>query len=141
VTSLEILLEDRLEKELNARYPASEVEQRLRSSRNDFPGRLLQYQALSGRTLSDALGKELDTIRELRHSIVHRGRWLGFEERGTANRSVDMARFIFQWLENDEPHRKRRERFLVQRQLGMHLAVFSAELTPEGVVVRGLGEG
>ena len=93
---------------------------------------------MSGRILPDVLRTELDTIRELRHAIVHRGRWLTFEERGMANRVVDTARFIFQWFENDESHAKRRERFLVQRQLGMHFAVFPAELTPEGVVVRGL---
>ena len=82
--------------------------------------------------------KELDRIRDLRHSIVHRGRLLMFEERGVANRSVDFARFIFQWLENSTEHRKRRERLLVQRQLGMHQAFFPAELTPEYVMVHHL---
>jgi hypothetical protein len=137
VTALEILLEARLERELSTRYPPQEVARQLRLSRNNFPGRLQQYQALSGRVIPGALDAELIKIRELRHSIVHRGRSLTFEERGLANRTVDISRFIFQWLEDDEPQRKRREKLLVQRQLGMHFAIFDTELTPQGVVVKG----
>lgn len=138
VTALEILLEARLEAELSAKYPAQEVARQLKLSRNNFPGRLQQYQVLSGRVMPGALGAELVKVRELRHSIVHRGRSLTFEERGLANRTVDFSRFIFQWLENDEPQRKRRERLLVKRQVGMHFAVFGTEITPQGVVVKGI---
>jgi hypothetical protein len=137
VTSLEILLEARLRRELTVRFSSEEVERSIRASRGNFPARLQQYQALSCRKIPDPMGSELDRIRELRHDIVHRGRWLTFVERDVANRAVDTTRFIFNWLEDSEESRKRRDRLLVQRQLGMHLAVFPAELTSEGVVVRG----
>lgn len=134
-TALEVLLESQLRSVLLGRYAEAEVEERLCKSRNDFPGRLRQYLALSRRCMPKELSEALDRIRNLRHEIVHRGRWLTFEERGLSYRAADEGRWIFNWLENSKEHMERRDCLLVKRQLGMHHSVFLACLTPDGVVV------
>jgi hypothetical protein len=133
VTSVEVLLEAQLRSELRKLYPDGEVEDRLRASRNDFPGRLRQYEKLSGR--SSPLSEQFDEIREMRHVVVHRGHRIAFEDRGAANRAVDVSRFLFQWLENSESSTHRRERLLVQRQLGAHMSLFYSSLTPDGPII------
>jgi hypothetical protein len=137
VTALEVLLERQLRGELAKSYASAEVDARLLASRNDFPGRLRQYQKLSTRTLSDVMQKNLDEIREMRHEIVHRGRVLSYGERHVASKAVDFGRFIYNWLENDPASVQRREKLFGQQALGgIDIGFFQAEITSEGVRVK-----
>ena len=135
-TAIEAQTESVLRQELLKRYPLPEVEARLEASKNDHPGRLRQYQNLSGRKLSDVLNKELETTRTLRHSIVHRGKRIVFSQRGQAQKSVDTGRWIFNWLENQPARRDLREKKIGMRSLGRYSSLYNAEITSAGVTVR-----
>lgn len=134
-TAIEAQTEFALRQELLKKHPLPDVEKRLKASENDFPGRFRQYQKLSGRKLSDALNKELETTRTLRHSIVHSGKRIAFNDRGQAQRSVDTGRWIFNWLENQPARRDVREKKIGKRSLGRHFSLYYAEITPAGVIV------
>lgn len=137
VTALEVLLERQLQVELTKVNSASDVEDRLRKSRNDFSGRLRQYENLSARSLGTELFIALEDIRNLRHEIVHRGRLMTYGERGIANHAVDTGRFIYNWLENDSASVQRRESRLAQKALGgVDLDFFQAEILADGVRVK-----
>ncbi len=135
-TAIEAQLESVLREELLKIHPVAEVEKKLRASENDFPGRLRQYSKLSGRELSAALLKELETIRTLRHSIVHSAHRIPFNQRMRAQIVVDTGRWFFDWLENQPTRMDVREKRIAKRSLGRHLNnLFSAEITPMGVIV------
>jgi hypothetical protein len=134
-TAIEAQTESVLRQELLKNHSSSYVEARLKASENDFPGRLRQYQKLSHRKLPDALEKELETTRTLRHSIVHRGTRIAFNDRGRAQRAVDTGRWIFNWLENDSTRRDVREKRIGKRSLGRHFGFYNAEITSAGVIV------
>jgi len=119
-TAIEAQLEFALRRELSEKCPSADIEKTLKASEMNFRDRLDQYQALSGRELSDALDKELTTTRTLRHSIVHRGKRITFAERGQAQKSVDTGRWIFNWLENQPARRDVREKRIGMRSLGRH---------------------
>lgn len=134
-TAIEAIVEFVLRTELLKHYPEVDVNQRLQASRNDFPGRVRQYEKLSGRQLDEQLRQELESTRSLRHEIVHRGRRITFTERGQAQRAVDTGRWIFNWFEN-QPHRLQlREKRIGVRSIGRHFSFFDAEITPDGVVI------
>lgn len=137
-TAIEAVVEDELRKQLATHYSDEEVEKRLTASRNDFPGRVRQYCKLSGRQLPQALSDDLDRTRARRHQIVHQAHRVTFADRGSAQRSVDTGRWTFNWFENRPDRRDVREQLIATRSLGRHMSFFEAELTPEGVVVRGL---
>lgn len=141
-TAIEAVLETALRGELQQRHSESEVVKRLRASRNDFPGRLRQYEKLSGRTLPETLSRELEATRRIRHTIVHEGNRISYAERGRAQRSVDTGRWTFNWLENQPEQAERRETRLALRSLGRHFTLYNAEITPDGAVVHkpSLGE-
>lgn len=132
-TAIEAQLESVLREELLKIHPMAEVEKKLKASENDFSGRLRQYQKLSGRKLS--LEKELETTRTLRHSIVHNAYRIPFSQREQAQRAVDTGRWIFDWLENQPTRIDVREKRIAKRSLGRHFSLFSAEITPTGVIV------
>lgn len=136
-TSLEVVVEDRLRSELSKTYADAEVTEKLQKSRNDFPGRVRQYEKLSGRQLSDTLRAEIETTRTLRHDIVHRGVRIDFTDKGRAQRSVDTGRWAFNWFENVPERMKLRETRLATRSIGRHAlsAIFDAQLTEQGVDV------
>lgn len=134
-TAIEALVEQVLREELEKRHTAAEVERRLHASRNDFLGRLRQYQKLSERTMPEMLNAELETTRQMRHEIVHRGARIIHAERGRAQRSVDTGRWIFNWLENREDRAAMREKNLALRSLGRHFSLYNAEITPDGALV------
>jgi hypothetical protein len=134
-TAIEAQTEFALRQELLKNHSLQDVEKTLKDTRTNFPERLRLYQETSGRKLSDALVKELDTTRDLRHLIVHSGKRIGFNERGQAQRSVDTGRWIFNWLENQPARRDVRERRIGMRSLGRHLSFYYTEVTPAGVVV------
>jgi len=140
VTALEVLLERQLRVEFAKRYAAFDVEDRLHKSRNDFPGRLRQYQKLTTRTLSAGKCKNLEKIRDLRHEIVHRGRVITYGECNIASKAVDMGRFIYNWLENDPASVKRREKHIAQKTLGgVDFGLFfHADISVDGVRVKAL---
>lgn len=132
-TAIEAQLESALREELLKIHPMSEVEEKLKASENDFPGRLRQYQKLSGRKLS--LERELETTRILRHSIVHDAYRISFSQRRQAEIAVDTGRWIFNWLENQPTRMDIREKRIAKRSLGSYFSLFSTEITPAGVIV------
>jgi hypothetical protein len=135
-TSIEVVLEAVLRRELSSQYPGDDVERRLKRSRMNVPGRLLQYEKLSGRVAAPVLHRELDRTRTLRHAIVHDGLRLPYVERAFAERSVETGRWLFNWLENDPTRTQRREARLGMRSLGRHFPLYDARITPNGVDVR-----
>lgn len=134
-TAVEAQTEEVLRQELLKIYPLPEVEKRLKASENNFPARLIRYQKLSSRKLPDALDKEIKTTRTLRHSIVHRGRRITFNERGQAQRAIDTGRWIFNWLENQPTRSNIREKLISKRSIGRHFSLFYAEITSSGIIV------
>lgn len=134
-TSIEAIVESVLRTQLLQRYSQAEVESRLHASRNDFPGRLRQYERLSGRTLPAVLASELETTRNLRHAIVHRGARIAYADRGQAQRAVDTGRWIFNWFEDQPDRFAVREKRIGMRSLGRRFSLFDAEITSDGVVV------
>ena len=99
-TAIEAIVRSRLEDELAKRFPPSEVELRLSRTDNDFPGRLRQYEKLSGRCMAVSLVAELKEIRRIRHAIVHRAERIDYAGRGRAQRAVDTGRWIYDFLEH-----------------------------------------
>jgi hypothetical protein len=134
-TAIEAQTEFALRQELLKKHPLPDVEKRLKASENDFPGRFRQYQKLSRRKLSDTLNEELETTRTLRHSIVHSGKRVPFNDRGQAQRSVDTGRWIFDWLENQPARFDLREKKIGKRSLGRHFSLYYSEITPAAVIV------
>jgi hypothetical protein len=136
VTAIEVLLESRMRAELSKSVSSEEAERRLKKTRMDFAKRISDYCTLTRRTFDPRQLDQLTKIRDLRHAIVHRGQRLTYADSGRAHWCVDHARWIYNWFENDEPRRKRRERLLVQRKLGGQLPiVFDARITADGVTV------
>jgi len=134
-TAIEAIVELVLRTELLKHYPEAEVNQRLHASRNDFPGRVRQFEKLSGRQLNEQLRQELETTRSFRHEIVHRGHRITFTNRGQPQRAVDTGRWIFNWFENQPDRVRLRERRIGVRLIGRHFSFFDAEITPDGVVI------
>ena len=132
-TAIEVQLESVLRKELLKIHPMTEVENKLKASENDFPGRLRQYQKLSGRKLS--LEKELDSTRITRHSIVHDAYRIPFSQSAQTQRAIDTGRWIFNWLENQPTRIDVREKHIAKRTLGSYFSLFTTEITPTGVIV------
>jgi hypothetical protein len=134
-TAIEAQTEAVLSQELLKTCPAQEAEKKLKASENDFPGRLIQYQKLSKRKLPHGLAADLDSIRDLRHSIVHGAKRITYDQRGRAQRAVDTGRWIFNWLENQPARTELREKLIGKRMLGSHVTLFDADITSAGVVV------
>jgi hypothetical protein len=134
-TAIEAQTESILRQELIKLFALPEVERRLKLTETNFPRRLTQYQQLSGRTLPNAFENDLKTTRALRHSIVHRGRRIAFNQRAEAERAVDTGRWIFNWLENQPDRNKIREKLIAKRSLGRHFSLYNAEITSAGVIV------
>ena len=139
-TALEAVVEAALKRELQKLYPEAEVVKKLEASKNDYPGRVRQYQKLSLRQLPEFLDREMDATRDLRHRIVHRAYRIPFAERGQAQRSVDTGRWIYNWFEESPERNAVREKKVALRSLGRNLPVFDATITQSGVIVHGFGE-
>lgn len=134
-TAIEAMAEFVLREELLKNFAPADVEKKLAASRNDFPGRLRQYEKLSTRALPPQLAQELEDTRDLRHAIVHRAARITFGERGRAQRSVDTGRWIYNWLENRPDRRDVREKRIGLRSIGRHFSLYDAEITTTAVVV------
>jgi hypothetical protein len=139
-TAIEALVEFVLEAELSKRHDTATVAAKLDASKNNFPGRLRQWQKLSGVKLPEGLVKAFESTRQLRHQIVHRGRRITFEERGTAQRCVDTGRWLFNDIERNDARRDLREKNNAVRAIARPtLALrFPVVETPDGFVVQSL---
>jgi hypothetical protein len=136
-TAIEVIVEALVGEEIKRKEGEKSAARFLKETATNFNRRLKKYQTISGRVLPDVLFKELGTTRKLRHRIVHGGYRIDASERGTAQRSIDTGRWIFNWLENDGERQKVREKRIAFRSLGRDLTfgVFPTDITPEGVVV------
>ncbi len=141
-TAIEAVLEWALRREFakNA-LAAEEVERKLLASQNDFPGRFRQLRKLlpSG-TISEALVKEFDRTRSVRHAIVHRAHRISHAERGSAQRSVDTGRWLFNAIEG-LPDRARLRDFGTLKSVGRAALAprFPTVVTAAGIRVESLG--
>jgi hypothetical protein len=133
-TAIEAQLESVLRQELLQIHSVAEAEKKLKASEK-FWDRLRQYQKLSKRTLPVELERELETTRDIRHSIVHDAYRISFSRQGQARRAVDTGRWIFNWLENQPTRADVREKRIGKRSLGSYVSLFSTEITPTGVIV------
>ncbi len=134
-TAIEAQLQSALRQSLLKTFTKTEVEKKLKKSQDSFQSRLRQYERLSGRTLPSVLAKELDTIRFLRHQIVHDALRIPFHKRGQAEKAVENGRWIYNWIENKPRKSKLRENHIAKRYLDRYFGLFDAEITPKGVIV------
>lgn len=136
-TSIEVLVEDVVRAEIEARDGRQAADSFLEDTKTRFERRVQKYEQLSNRTMLDGMRRDLSATRTLRHRIVHGGYRLGPHERGRAQRSVDTGRWIFDWFENDSTRKKIRESKIAYRSLGrdLYAGIFSPEITPDGVAL------
>lgn len=136
-TAIEVIVEAMVAGEVERVEGTSAARKFIRDTRTNFPRRVTRYEKVTGRTFSDALRRELDRTRKLRHRIVHGGYRITSGERGEAQRSVDTGRWIFNWFENDSVRRDVREKRIGFRSLGRDVmyGIFSSEITGDGVVI------
>jgi hypothetical protein len=139
-TALEVLVEHQLRAELLKTLPPATVETRLEKGRNDFPGRLRQWQKLSGVTLPTGILKSIEETRALRHEIVHAGRRLSFAERGLAQRLTDQGRWAYNHIERDPARRDLRESNNVPRAIPRPTLAFRFPVvkSDDGLIVQSL---
>lgn len=113
-TALEALFEDKLRAELLKLYPVSEVDNRLKASQNDVPGRIRQWLELSGRKINPGLLDDYDKTRQMRHQIVHKGRRLILMDRGAAQRMIDTSRWLYNHVEEKPERAKLRDKSVLK---------------------------
>ena len=150
VTSLEVLLEAKLREYLNkAGLTEAEVESRLDKSWNDFQARLTEYTRISKRRVPGPilsifpyingvrLREELEQVRSLRHKIVHEGERISYPFHGQMQRAMETMTWLFNWLAESPPRRKRRlEGDPLKGLLRGSALSLAYEYTPGGVVVQ-----
>lgn len=134
VTAIEVLVEEQLrELYLKNGMSHTQVQQKLLKSRNNFSLRIDDYESLSGRRLPGPcidvlphrngirLKDELNTVREVRHEIVHTGRRVGPLEKGLAQRCKDTMYWLYQTIAQDkhfdEASKLNREMYVLLRGL------------------------
>jgi hypothetical protein len=91
-TAIEVVVEAVLERALITAVGKAAAEKFLKATRSNFPQRVTKYESLSGRTLSQSRRSILETTRNLRHEIVHKGYRIASRERGRASKAVDTGR-------------------------------------------------
>jgi hypothetical protein len=124
---------------LEADYSVEEAAERHTKTDNDFPGRLRQWRRLAKPEIAEVEFTEFETTRKIRHEIVHKGRRLGYDERGRAQRAIDTSRWLYNKIEK-KPERARLRDYGVQKSLG-RLALtpmFPSATTAEGIKLRPL---
>jgi hypothetical protein len=148
-TSLEVLLEARLREYLRkAGWSEAEVESRLDESWNNFQARLTEYIRVSRRRLPGPilsiipyingvrLREELEQVRSLRHKIVHEGERISYPFHGQMQRAMETMTWLFNWLAESRPPRRRRLEGDPLKSLMRGQLSFAYEYTPAGVVVQ-----
>jgi hypothetical protein len=141
-TAIEVIVEAQVAKEIESLEGKQRARKFIKATRIRFDRRVSKYEALTKRTLPEALRKRLKETRTLRHRIVHQGYRVSSGERGRTQRLIDMGRWTFNWFENDATRQKLREGQPAHRSLGRDLSygIFPTKITPEGVVVSSVGE-
>lgn len=137
-TAIEVAVEAAVEQAVSAQDGEDAAAKFLKKTRMRFFDRIEKYEAVTRRTFPEALRKQLDRTRELRHAIVHDGYRISVSERGAAQQSVDTGRWIFNWFENDESRAQLRETRLALRAAGrdMDAGIFPHEFTDAGIVIQ-----
>lgn len=137
-TAIEVAIEVAVKQAIGAQTGEEAASGFLRKTRMRFFDRIEKYEDVTGRTFPEALRRQLDRTRGLRHAIVHDGYRILVSERGAAQQSVDTGRWIFNWFEKDESRAQLRETRLALRAAGrdMDAGVFSHEFTEAGIVIR-----
>lgn len=95
VSALEAVVEWALRNEFLKRYPAADVDLRLKKTENDAPGRFRQWRRVTKAQIGEFELDEYEATRSIRHDIVHRARRLEPSERGRAQRSVDTGSWLY----------------------------------------------
>jgi hypothetical protein len=136
-TALEVIVESVVGRAVEVAEGKRSAVKFLKNTETNFRRRVEKYEELSGRTLPNALRREMFATRKLRHRIVHRGYRIGPGERGRAQRAVDTGRWAYNWFESNKERFDVREKKIAFRSLGRALTagVFPTKITPEGVVV------
>jgi hypothetical protein len=146
VTAIEIVVEEKLASCLRKLgLNEFEVEQRLEASRDNFHRRIDDYEETSRRRLPGPivsrfphlnglrLKQELESVRTLRHKIVHQGTRI--DSRGQALRAVETMTWLYDWFTEDEEvpmaNRRNYEVYSVMRGF----TTFPWEYTSDGVSV------
>ncbi len=137
-TAIEAVVEWALRREFaRSGWAAEEVEHKLLASQNDFPGRFRQLRKLlPPQTISETLVEEFNRTRSIRHAIVHRAHRISHPERGSAQRSVDTGRWLFNAIEG-LPDRARLRDFGTLKSVGRAALAprFHTVVTAEGIRV------
>lgn len=148
VTSIEVSLESRLQKLLQSKGMSDEnVKIRLDETRNSFFDRMNEYERLSQRRIPGPilsiipyingvrLRGELDSVRKLRHKIVHEGIRVDVHERGPMLRAIETMTWLFEWLnQGDETgHQNTHNYAFFSAFRGMRMYPF--DYRSDGVVV------
>lgn len=96
-----------------------------------------RYQSLTlnPRPMSDVLYDQLRETRKLRHQVVHHALRIDYADRGRAQMAVDIGRWTYNWIEDDQVRRDVREQNIALRSLGRHFTLFNGRITPQGVIV------
>ncbi|WP_445163706.1 hypothetical protein ACTXG5_11125 [Mycobacterium sp. Dal123C01] len=126
VTAIEAVLRWALNNELRKRHDEAEAERKTANTDNDFPGRLAQWRKLAESQISQVRFDEFERTRKIRNAIVHRALRLTFDDRSSAQRSVDTGRWLYNKIESD-PEREHLREF---GGGGLQRAVGRAALTP-----------
>jgi hypothetical protein len=136
-TALEVIVESVVGRAVEVAEGKRSAVKFLRNTETNFRRRVEMYEELSGRTLPNALRREMFATRNLRHGIVHRGYRIRPGERGRAQRAADTGRWAYNWFENNKGRFDVREKKIAFRSLGRDTTagVFPTKITPEGVVV------
>lgn len=137
-TAIEVLVENLLEFELLKFKSQEEVALELNKKplKNNFPFKLYKYLELSARLIPDWINPELDKIRNLRHTIVHKAQRISFNNKGLAQEKVDKGRWIYNWFEDKENRRNVREQKISYRSLGRDIGpIFQSKITADGVII------
>jgi hypothetical protein len=109
VTAIEAVLRWALNNELRKKHDEAEAERKTANTDTDFPGRLKQWRKLAKPAIGQVLYDELERTRKIRHDIVHRGLRLTFDDRGSAQRSVDTGRWLYNKIEGNPEREHLRE--------------------------------
>ncbi len=123
VTAIEVALEARLKQLLlESGISEGEASNRLSETRNSFFKRISEYELLSKKRIPGPvlsiipyinglrLRSELETVRSLRHKIVHEGIRIDIHERGPMLRAIETMTWLFEWLNYDDSHGPRTTR-------------------------------
>ncbi len=134
-TAIEALVSSLLRVELVNHYGEERAGRIYNDLKHNTFKQMQRYLTLSGRDMPEYYSTELTAIRNLRHDIVHHGYRVSFVERGLAQRSVDIGRWLYNWLEQRPERVEVREKRIALRSLGRYFSLFNAEITDACVIV------